>query len=109
MQSGRIITAAGVSAGIDLALFVVGELLGRERAERIQLMIEYDPQPPYHAGHPERASGAVHAAAREEMLERARNPRNAISVPVILWRRAVNRLRARVGLARPGAHGGRRE
>ena len=46
VRSGKIITAAGVSAGIDLALWLAGELAGRVRAEAIQLVIEYDPQPP---------------------------------------------------------------
>jgi transcriptional regulator GlxA family with amidase domain len=45
VKSGKIITAAGVSAGIDLALWLAGEVVGRERAEAIQLVIEYDPQP----------------------------------------------------------------
>lgn len=71
VQSGKIITAAGVSAGIDLALFVVGEVCGRERAEIVQLLIEYDPQPPFDSGHPSKASPAVLEAAREEMLARA--------------------------------------
>lgn len=97
VQSGKIITAAGVSAGIDLALFVVGELCGRERAEICQLLIEYDPQPPFHAGHPTKASKAVFDAARAEMLERAKNPHNALSVPIILWRTALNKVRTRLG------------
>ncbi len=52
---GRIITAAGVSAGIDMALTLVDLLHGREMAEAIQLGIEYDPQPPFDAGAPWKA------------------------------------------------------
>jgi transcriptional regulator GlxA family with amidase domain len=100
VQSGKIITAAGVSAGIDLALFVVGELCGRERAEIIQLLLEYDPQPPFQAGHPSKASRAVFEATRTEMLERAKNPRNALSIPVILWRNALNKVRRKTGSPR---------
>jgi transcriptional regulator GlxA family with amidase domain len=74
VQSGKIVTAAGVSAGIDLALFVVGELCGRQRAEIIQLMLEYDPQPPFQSGHPSKASKKVFEATRTEMLDRAKNP-----------------------------------
>jgi transcriptional regulator GlxA family with amidase domain len=74
VQSGKIVTAAGVSAGIDLALFVVGELCGRQRAEIIQLMLEYDPQPPFQSGHPSKASKEVFEATRTEMLDRAKNP-----------------------------------
>jgi transcriptional regulator GlxA family with amidase domain len=51
----RIATAAGVSAGIDLALALVGRLHGDDVAEAIQLGIEYDPQPPYDAGAPSKA------------------------------------------------------
>jgi transcriptional regulator GlxA family with amidase domain len=43
VRSGKIATAAGVSAGIDLALWLAGEIVGREQAEAIQLAIEYDP------------------------------------------------------------------
>lgn len=93
VRSGKIITAAGVSAGIDLGLYVVGELCGRERAERIQLLLEYDPQPPFDSGHPGKASAAVVAAAKQEMLARSRNPRNAISVPLVLWRAAIGKVR----------------
>lgn len=97
VQSGKIITAAGVSAGIDLALFVVGEICGRQRAEIIQLLIEYDPQPPFQAGHPTKASKAVFEAAQSELRERAKNPRNALSVPIILWRTTLNKVRTKLG------------
>jgi transcriptional regulator GlxA family with amidase domain len=96
VKSGKIVTAAGVSAGIDLGLFIVGELCGQERAEVIQLLIEYDPQPPFGSGHPSKASKTVFDIARVEMLERAKNPRNAISAPLILWRKALEKVRARV-------------
>ena len=47
VQSGKLVTAAGVSAGIDLALWLAGEIVGRERAKAIQLTIEYDRHPPF--------------------------------------------------------------
>jgi len=47
VRSGKIVTAAAVSAGIDLALWLAGEISGRSRAEAIRLTIEYDPHPPY--------------------------------------------------------------
>jgi transcriptional regulator GlxA family with amidase domain len=56
---GKIATAAGVSAGIDLALTVVGELAGPEAAQAIQLGIEYDPEPPYDAGAPSKAAPEI--------------------------------------------------
>jgi transcriptional regulator GlxA family with amidase domain len=51
----RIATAAGVSAGIDLALALVGRTHGDDVAQAIQLGIEYDPQPPYDSGAPSKA------------------------------------------------------
>lgn len=93
VRSGKVITAAGVSAGLDLGLYVVGELCGRERAEIVQLLIEYDPQPPFDSGHPSKASKTVFDAAKKEMVERSKNPRNAISVPLVLWRVAIEKTR----------------
>jgi transcriptional regulator GlxA family with amidase domain len=52
---GKYVTAAGVSAGIDMGLTLAGRIAGDEVARSIQLMLEYDPQPPYQAGSPERA------------------------------------------------------
>jgi cyclohexyl-isocyanide hydratase len=59
------ITGGGVTAGIDFGLAVVAELCGAETAKLIQLSIEYDPQPPFDAGSPERAGTALAQAARE--------------------------------------------
>ncbi len=50
VEQGRIITAAGVSSGIDMALTVMAKLAGDDMARAIQLGIEYDPQPPFDAG-----------------------------------------------------------
>ena len=55
----RVVTAAGVSAGIDLALALVGRLHGDGVAQAIQLGIEYDPQPPYDAGAPSKAPAEI--------------------------------------------------
>ena len=70
MQAGKIVTAAGVSAGIDLALWLAGEIAGQERAEAIQLTIEYDPHPIFDAGHTSKASERVRKLAKE-MMDRA--------------------------------------
>jgi putative intracellular protease/amidase len=56
VRHGKVATAAGVSAGIDLALWLAGEICGEERARMIQLVIEYDPQPPFDSGHPRKVS-----------------------------------------------------
>ncbi len=55
----RIITAAGVSSGIDMALVLVDRLWGPEMAQAIQLGIEYDPQPPFDSGAPSKADPEI--------------------------------------------------
>jgi transcriptional regulator GlxA family with amidase domain len=55
----RIITAAGVSSGIDMALRLVELLFDRTAAEAAQLMIEYDPQPPFDTGALEKANDEI--------------------------------------------------
>jgi transcriptional regulator GlxA family with amidase domain len=55
VQEGKIVTAAGVSSGIDMALHLVQQINGEEVAQAVQLGIEYDPQPPLDAGSPEKA------------------------------------------------------
>jgi transcriptional regulator GlxA family with amidase domain len=56
VEQGKVVTAAGVSAGIDMALRLVELLTNAEIAQAIQLGIEYDPQPPFDAGSPEKAT-----------------------------------------------------
>jgi putative intracellular protease/amidase len=67
VRQGKIVTAAGVSAGIDMALYLAGEIAGAEVAQTIQLIMEYDPQPPFDAGSTGKAPAAVVEAARREM------------------------------------------
>jgi len=55
VQHAKIVTAAGVSSGIDMALHLVTRINGPEVAQAVQLGIEYDPQPPHDAGSPEKA------------------------------------------------------
>ncbi len=93
VKSGKIVTAAGVSSGIDLALTIVKDLCGQERAEIVQLLIEYDPAPPVDSGHPSKASPEVFKAAKIEMILDAKNIRDAISVPTILWQTAIQKVR----------------
>lgn len=64
------ITGGGVTAGIDVALRIVAEVAGREVAEQIQLQIEYDPEPPFRAGHPDVAPPELTARARTAIAER---------------------------------------
>jgi putative intracellular protease/amidase len=59
VEQGKIVTAAGVSAGIDMALTLAARIAGDEYAQGIQLGIEYDPQPPFDAGSLAKAPAAV--------------------------------------------------
>ncbi len=61
---GKFVTAAGVSAVIDMGLTLVGKIAGDEQAQTVQLGTEYDPQPPYDAGSPRKAPAAVLAKLR---------------------------------------------
>jgi cyclohexyl-isocyanide hydratase len=75
------ITGGGVTAGIDFGLVVAAILAGEDTAKRIQLMLEYDPAPPYSAGSPAtaepkivaevREQGAKYLVARREIAQRA--------------------------------------
>jgi putative intracellular protease/amidase len=53
---GKVCTAAGVSSGIDMALTLTGEMVGPDVAKAIQLGIEYDPDPPFDSGSPQKAA-----------------------------------------------------
>lgn len=59
VESGKIMTAAGVSAGIDMSLVLAERIFGRAFAEKMQLDMEYDPKPPFNAGHPRTAPTGV--------------------------------------------------
>jgi cyclohexyl-isocyanide hydratase len=52
---GNLITGGGITAGLDFGLVVLAEMLGEEVARSIQLILEYDPAPPFDSGHPDRA------------------------------------------------------
>jgi transcriptional regulator GlxA family with amidase domain len=59
VQDGKVLTAAGVTAGIDMALHLVAEEAGPEVAQAVQLGLEYDPQPPFDSGSPEKAAPEI--------------------------------------------------
>jgi len=92
VRSGKIVTAAGVSAGIDLALMLAEQIAGRERAEAIQLTIEYDPHPPLDAGHMSKASPEVQELARR-MMDDQMPPEQRRLIPKIAWRRFIDIIR----------------
>jgi len=59
VERGRVVTAAGVSSGIDMALTLAARIAGDDVAQALQLAIEYDPEPPFDAGAPEKAPAHV--------------------------------------------------
>jgi putative intracellular protease/amidase len=71
IQHERIITAAGVSAGIDMSLYLVQQLLGTEKAKPFELLIEYDPQPPFKSGNYHTADQLTFELARKMLMRDA--------------------------------------
>ncbi len=67
MEDGKIITAAGVSAGIDMALILAAKIAGVQFGAALQLAIEYDPDPPFKSGSPEKVSKMMAEALRARM------------------------------------------
>ena len=61
---GKYATAAGVTAGLDMALALAGRIAGVQVAQAIQLGLEYDPEPPFNAGSPEKAPAEIVEAVR---------------------------------------------
>jgi cyclohexyl-isocyanide hydratase len=74
VRDGNVFTSGGVTSGIDFAFRIVAELAGPEVAQAIQLGIEYDPSPPFDAGHPDKAPKAATAL----MIERNANSHKGI-------------------------------
>lgn len=74
VEQGKVITAAGVSSGIDMALTLAGRMVGEDQARAIQLLVEYDPLPPFDSGSTAKASQEVMelaAALATRQLQRA--------------------------------------
>ncbi len=76
VRDGNIITGGGVTAGIDFALTVLGEVSGPEVAQAVQLSLEYAPEPPFQSGRPEVAPPEVLARVQAGM-DRVRSKRRA--------------------------------
>ncbi|MFD6198053.1 DJ-1/PfpI family protein [Mycobacteriaceae bacterium NPDC060252] len=98
VRDGKVITAAGVSAGLDLGLWLVGEIAGRPRAEATQLCIEYDPQPPFDTGHMSKASTRNKADAAR-MMKGMISARDAgaelVAGSKVMWTNVIDRVRSR--------------
>lgn len=69
VEDGKVMTAAGVSVGIDMALTLAAKLSGPHIAQSLQLGIEYDPNPPFDVGSPEKASPAILEALRSQLTD----------------------------------------
>lgn len=67
VRDGNLITAGGVTAGIDFAISIVAELFGDTTAQEVQLSLEYSPAPPFRSGDPDTAEEEVVAAVRSRM------------------------------------------
>jgi transcriptional regulator GlxA family with amidase domain len=101
VHEGKIVTAAGVSAGIDLAMWLFGEICGEAKAKAVQLAIEYDPQPPFDSGHVSKASAATKAAATAQLSKETVKAHQVGPSVQLLWSAAIQR-------ARRGRKGGRK-
>jgi cyclohexyl-isocyanide hydratase len=73
VRDGNVITAGGVTSGIDFGLTVAAEIAGERAAQTIQLGIEYNPEPPFDSGHPDRAPAAITSALLSGRYEEARS------------------------------------
>jgi len=80
VEQGKVITAAGVSAGIDMALVLAARVAGPEAAKAIQLALEYDPQPPFDCGSVEKSDPATVEMIRTVVGERERASRERTAV-----------------------------
>ena len=95
VHQGDIVTSAGVSAGIDLALWLAARIGGDDRAKAIQLSMEYDPQPPFDCGHMSKASVKTKAAATALMARDIAKPAQLKAGTLLLWDRALSVARAK--------------
>lgn len=95
VQQGDVITAAGVSAGIDLGIWLAGQIGGEAKAKAIQLLIEYDPQPPFDSGHTSKASAATKAGATALLSRDMIKPEPLKATAALAWEQGLRKLRGR--------------
>jgi transcriptional regulator GlxA family with amidase domain len=97
VHEDKFVTAAGVSAGIDLAMWLYGQICGEAKAKAVQLVIEYDPQPPFDSGHMSKASVATKATATALLSLDAVKHRQLSPSVQLLWNAAIQRVRSQRG------------
>jgi len=95
VHEGDVVTCAGVSAGIDLGLWLAAKIGGESRAKVIQLSMEYDPQPPFDSGHMSKASASTKAAATALMGKDLAKPAQLKAMSGLVWDHAIKGARAR--------------
>lgn len=95
VHEGDVVTCAGVSAGIDLGLWLAGQIGGESRAKVIQLSMEYDPQPPFDSGHMSKASASTKAAAAALMSKDLMTNGQLKPLTQLVWDRAIKGARER--------------
>jgi transcriptional regulator GlxA family with amidase domain len=100
VHEDKIATAAGVSAGIDLAIWLFGQICGEAKAKAVQLAIEYDPQPPFDSGHMSKASVATKATASALLGKETVKQGQLVPSVQLLWEAAIQRARSKRGRKR---------
>ncbi|BBZ62644.1 DJ-1/PfpI family protein [Mycolicibacterium monacense] len=96
VRDGKVVTAAGVSAGLDFALWLSAQLAGEAQAKVRQLILEYDPQPPFDSGHVSKASAVTKAAATAALgKDTFVTHRQLAPSAKLLWDTALQAVRAR--------------
>ncbi|MQS00070.1 DJ-1/PfpI family protein [Gluconobacter aidae] len=79
VKDGRFMSGGGVTAGIDFGLAIAAELRGAQAAQEVQLLVQYDPQPPFHAGNPAEAPPAI----RDVVYKKLPGSQNGLMRPVL--------------------------
>lgn len=82
VEDGNVITAGGVTSGIDFALTLIAREAGEDVARMVQLALEYDPAPPFVGGHPGTSGAGVTEALRSRVYDRAAEDMRAALVRV---------------------------
>jgi transcriptional regulator GlxA family with amidase domain len=104
VRDGKVVTAAGVSAGIDFALWLSAQLAGEAQAQVRQLILEYDPQPPFDSGSVSKASAATRAAATAVLGKDTFVTHRQLGPSAkLVWDTALQAVRARNGRRRRSA------
>ena len=104
VHEGNIVTSAGCPPGIDLALWLAGQIGGEAKgAKAIQLAIEYDPQPPFDSGHMSKASATTKAAATALLSRDSVKPANMKAATMLAWEQALTAVRSRRRQATAGS------